>query len=441
MRVHQAALLLAFRLYNDRVDAVYDAIVIGAGAGGCPLTQTLIERGYETLLLERGGERNQNSQNKDTAVNALMNNNCIEEFDSQGVVVATGNCMGGATSYNQGIYIEEPENFLDEFGGLFSPDLVSDAFTYVRNFYAPEATSQTGKAATYTAELIEAMKTVGLTEANVAPGQPNYPTDGANIWRTHSIFEPTTGYRRSADTILDRTNSNLEIRTNSEVEKVLFCGDAGVPTCSDNETATTAKCVQFTSGNIACVRENGKIFLSAGAIHTPRLLIASGIGPHGSKVLNSEVGQNLSDKPGKGVTTFFKPGFDYEEEGYTYGEVAAIQKRTLSSGAEKTLLWEEVSTGPQEMANLLCFEQLVAPRDLRFSAFADEKTGLQEQCKEEIESGRLLGLSRECLPSLAAYSAGCYGSQSTLVSLVADPSSTGSVTVQADGVSWLTSAS
>jgi hypothetical protein len=111
---------------------------VRAGAGGCPLAQTLIEDNKKVLLIERGGERNANSANKKFAVEALLNNPCIESFSSQGVVVATGNCMGGATSFNQGIFIEEtPGWFEDQFADFFSPEEINDAYTWVRRKVYP----------------------------------------------------------------------------------------------------------------------------------------------------------------------------------------------------------------------------------------------------------------------------------------------------------------
>ena len=75
-----------------------------AGAGGCPLAQTLAQQttapsssssSYTVLLVERGGERPATSQNIDQFDQAILEA-CTERWYSQnGVVVATGNCMGG----------------------------------------------------------------------------------------------------------------------------------------------------------------------------------------------------------------------------------------------------------------------------------------------------------------------------------------------------------
>ena len=69
-----------------------------AGAGGCPLAQTMAESGLSVLLLERGGEQVYNSQQIMTSIQALTDD-CAESIRSTpGHTVTTGNCMGG-TSY------------------------------------------------------------------------------------------------------------------------------------------------------------------------------------------------------------------------------------------------------------------------------------------------------------------------------------------------------
>jgi choline dehydrogenase-like flavoprotein len=66
-----------------------------AGAAGCPLAQTMAEGGLKVLLLERGGERAESSKTVLGAVDALSGK-CTETLRStDGVILGTGNCMGG----------------------------------------------------------------------------------------------------------------------------------------------------------------------------------------------------------------------------------------------------------------------------------------------------------------------------------------------------------
>lgn len=124
---------------------------------------------------------------------------------------------------------------------------------------------------------------------NVAPGQPFIEPEG--VWRTHSIFHPESGRRRSADTLLDRSNANLVIRTNAKVSRILFDGDIGVPLTAGYKATgiPRARCVRLQSLEVLCVKAEGRIYVSSSALHTPEVLIKSGIGPEGSKVKNPNV--------------------------------------------------------------------------------------------------------------------------------------------------------
>lgn len=215
--------------------------------------------------------------------------------------------MGGATSINQGIYIEEtPEWFIDQVhqttGGasFFDAATIADAFAWNRDRVANEPSREyTETSGLYIQEYFTNL--VGpdggydpVTEPSGLEGQPFVPDEGA--WRTHSIFD-NDGSRHSADKILDRTNDNLDVFTDTEVTKILFDDDdSGLlpPNVNQDKDDTTpsARCVLLSSGETICVKKKGRIYISAGAFHTPELLIKSGIGPQGDKAMNDQVCRN-----------------------------------------------------------------------------------------------------------------------------------------------------
>ena len=87
------------------------------------------------MLLERGGNRPPESDNIMTTGDALRTD-CADDFFSDGVVVSTGNCMGGGTSYNGGVYIEEQRNWIaDQLDGypFFDESEIDSAFMWVRS--------------------------------------------------------------------------------------------------------------------------------------------------------------------------------------------------------------------------------------------------------------------------------------------------------------------
>jgi choline dehydrogenase-like flavoprotein len=96
------------------------------------------------------------------------------------------------------------------------------------------------------------------------------------------------GARTTADDLLYPTPSNLQIRTNSPVNRIVFEGKKAVG------VALRGGCV---------LRARKEVILSAGALDTPRILMHSGVGPADqlsrfgieSLVENAQVGQNYSD--------------------------------------------------------------------------------------------------------------------------------------------------
>lgn len=77
------------------------------------------------------------------------------------------------------------------------------------------------------------------------------------------------------------TPSNLAIRPDSPVDRVVFDG-------------TTAVGVRLTDGTVI---EGGRVVLCAGVYGSPMILLRSGIGRHGDRVELPGVGENLVDHP------------------------------------------------------------------------------------------------------------------------------------------------
>lgn len=276
---------------------IYDAIIVGAGAGGCPLTQTLLEGGLRVLLIERGDDPPETSKSIFTFDEVLLSP-CAETFfsESEGVVLAAGKCMGGSTSINQGIWIEETTEWVQEqFGPEFgTTDEIEAAFVWVRDLVARPTRDEPNSASdTYLKELIQSYSSTGdFVLGNVETAQPQI---GVNkVFRSYSIFDPITRQRRSADTLLDRDHPNLDIRLGTEVHHIIVEG-----------TPPRAQCVQLTSLETVCVKSpNGRIYLAGGAFHTPEILLRSGIGPQGTIVDSPHVSNSIMEHFGCVLVSF-----------------------------------------------------------------------------------------------------------------------------------------
>jgi hypothetical protein len=150
------------------------------GAGGCPLTQTLVEGDKKVLLVERGGERGPETFNIMTTDEAVLGD-CADSYTSDGARKTTGNCMGVATSFNGGVYItEEPEWLIAEIVKLteeefFDKPTIESAFAWNTKRVAPEPTQEIPGSGTemYVAEFARALleSEPALDMENLDPGQ------------------------------------------------------------------------------------------------------------------------------------------------------------------------------------------------------------------------------------------------------------------------------
>ena len=139
----------------------------------------------------------------------------------------------------------------------------------------------------YTEETIKAL--IAQPGIDIATNVDGATVPEFGIWRPHTIFNNADGERFSADQLLDRQNQNLVVVTEKEVDRIIF---------EQKGMRYRAKCVRFTDGSEdgsddPCIKKNGRVFLAAGAFHTPELLMKSGIGEGGVIYNNPQVRKQI----------------------------------------------------------------------------------------------------------------------------------------------------
>lgn len=136
------------------------------------------------------------------------------------------------------------------------------------------------------------------------------------------------GVRSTAADMLEAAPENFEIRTTSQVSKILFDGKKAVGIVSGDER----------------IYARHEVILSCGALDTPKLLMLSGIGPvehlrsHGIPVTTNleAIGQNLQDHLSLSLT--------WERADHTSPRKEFYQSPERQAAAK--VEWERTKTGP-----------------------------------------------------------------------------------------------
>ncbi|KAI3340501.1 hypothetical protein F4824DRAFT_497457 [Ustulina deusta] len=278
----------------------YDFIVVGAGASGCSIASALARSSGlpHVLLLEAGGANsdptyrglnNMFTQYTNSPQNWGYKSAPLAYANNREICMDTGKGLGGSTAINFAFWWENVEprfRQLENYHHLIEPGVGAERYCS----HGPDAygtsgflhlTSQTTKWKTdlnRTADVWEAYGYPFITDMSIG----NY---------VGLLFGPLTGYqgvRSTAADLLRGAPPNLEIETESMVNKVLVTDGKAIG-------------VEQTNGRILkCGKE---VILSAGALGTPQILMRSGIGPRqhlnelGIPVIhaNDNIGQNLRD--------------------------------------------------------------------------------------------------------------------------------------------------
>lgn len=290
----------------------YDFIIIGAGSAGCVLAYRLSENPHHSvLLLEAGGESKSSkidvplaySQLYHTEYDWCLRPKPLRNANEQVIFYPRGKGLGGSSLINSMIYIRGNRKDYDDWSSLgnkgWSYEEILPYFKKSENYWNGE-NKYHGKsgllgissaAERYYNPLWDALKNSG----QVFGLKPNEDFNG-EVQEGLGTFDMSIkeGKRQStASTFLRaaKARKNLTILTNAQTSKIDI----------ENKVATGVTFIH--EGFTKSVKANKEVILSAGAIHSPQILMLSGIGDNavlrkvGIAVTHElkGVGKNLKD--------------------------------------------------------------------------------------------------------------------------------------------------
>ncbi len=297
----------------------YDYIIIGAGSAGCVLANRLSENpSCKVLLLEAGGKDNKLEIRIPGAYTKLNRSRVDWAFwtepqvhlNNRRLYIPRGKTLGGSSSTNAMAYVRGNKADFNEWLSMGNKGWgYEDVLPYFiksenhEQFGPPfhgengpmniTFSKQPGSLATV---FIEACEATGIPRNTDYNGEEQM---GASMLQ----FNIRKNRRQSAaDAFLKsiKRRSNLTIRTNTQVTRILV----------ENGKAVGVEVISGPVGyeRINCSRE---VLLSAGTIHSPQILMLSGIGDplelskQGIDTIHSlpGVGKNLQDHVWTGVSS------------------------------------------------------------------------------------------------------------------------------------------
>ncbi len=344
------------RFRPDEVELDCDVVVVGSGAGGAVMAAELAEAGLDVIVLEEGGHTPTESFTAQAGAmirDLYRDGGAAMALGDPPVTYSEGRCVGGSTVINGGMSWRTPERVLDRWGRE----------DWVERAAAGDMERYFARVERFISAQPQPLDTVGRDNALLKEGADakgwkvlqNVRNQVHCAGSNNCAFGCPTGAKRSAlVTYVPRAlHFGARLLAHCRVDRVLrdrkrVTGVVGRVVKSD-----------ANDGYAFTVRARRQVVLSAGAIHTPGILLRSGI-----TTPSGRVGHNLSLHPNTKVTALMDEPVrgwegvhqayqvrEFQEEGFLFAAVNippsivamtlpyyGARLREVMAGYERTLI-------------------------------------------------------------------------------------------------------
>jgi len=273
-----------------------EVLVIGSGAGGGVAAGELAEAGQDVIVVEKGGYYSEKdfNQKEQEAVLKLYESNGALVTSNGSVTVFAGSCLGGGTTVNWAGAFRTPDYILEAWAkGHDVPHFTSknfqDAFEAVE-----QATSINLEESPHNPQnqaLWDGAKALGYDMKPIARNSSGCMDDNCQRCGYCGFGCKRGAKKGTMKTYLQRAyNNGARILTNCEIDKILVRKGEAI--------GAEAVVVNSEGHRERIVIHAEKIILAAGSIHTPAVLMRSGIE-------HPQIGKNLYFHPTVAVSATY----------------------------------------------------------------------------------------------------------------------------------------
>jgi choline dehydrogenase-like flavoprotein len=298
-----------------------DAIVIGSGAGGAPVARRLAERGMRVAVLEEGEAHDRSEHTgrpRDMLPLLYRSGGQTATVGNPPIMLPLGRGLGGTTAVNSGTCFRAPDRILNRWQQDLGIELDEHYAQVEREIHVRRVTEDiAGRNALIAKRGAEAL---GWSGRFLDRNAKNCVGSGVCAFGCPTGAKQHTGetYMRWA------RDAGAQIHTRTRAKRILIRdGHAHGVETSDGRTLTA-----------------DRVIVSAGTIHTPALLAASGI-------RHPELGRNLSIHPATAAWAVMDEDVDMVR--------GVPQSYCVDEFADEGLMFEGVAGPPDYLAMAVPF--------------------------------------------------------------------------------------
>ncbi len=277
-----------------------DVVIVGSGAGGSVMAAELSRKGKKVIVVEKGAyvKEEEMNQRELPMIRRMYERQGALVSKTAGMTIFAGSCVGGGTTINWAGSFRTPDYVLQEWAEEFkNPQFIEK--DYEKCFEAIE--QRMGVSTNFAIHnpqnqaLVDACEKLGYHHAKIRQNVRQSSVAQTDTLKPLSYTSLGDVYRSKQSApvsfLQDATDNGAIILANTEVKRITFAKGKATGVIAYQ---TNAK------GQQQRIRIKAEqVVVSAGTIHTPALLMRSGL-------VHPQIGRNLYLHPVAPVSAFYQ---------------------------------------------------------------------------------------------------------------------------------------